>query len=70
MVGMSTIPEVVVACEERIETLVLSLVTNAVVGSEGKAVRSIKEEVAKEVRSTLFVDFGTESFNSECRSRD
>ena len=49
MVGMSTVPEVVVACEEGIETVVLSLVTNEVVGREGGRMRSIREEVDQEV---------------------
>jgi purine-nucleoside phosphorylase len=48
VVGMSTVPEVVVAREEGMDVLVLSLVTNAVVIPDGY--RSIKEEVAAEVR--------------------
>lgn len=44
---MSTIPEVVVAREEGLEVLVLSLVTNMVVINE--TYRSIKDEVKAEV---------------------
>lgn len=48
VVGMSTIPEVVVAREEGMNVVVLSLVTNMVVIPE--RYRSIKEEVEAEVR--------------------
>ena len=52
VVGMSTVPEVVVAREEGLRVLVLSLVTNEVViGS----VRSIKDEVEAEVGFLFFV---------------
>ncbi|TFK95417.1 nucleoside phosphorylase domain-containing protein [Pterulicium gracile] len=47
VVGMSTVPEVVVAKEEGVEVLVLSLVTNAVVIPDGY--RSIREEVEAEL---------------------
>ena len=47
VVGMSTIPEVVVAREEGMQVMVLSLVTNAVVIPD--KYRSIKEEVEAEV---------------------
>jgi len=47
VVGMSTIPEVVVAKEEGMDVIVLSLVTNAVVIPE--KYRSIKEEVEAEL---------------------
>jgi purine-nucleoside phosphorylase len=49
VVGMSTIPEVVVAREEGLGVLVLSLITNEVVLS-GDATRSIKAEVQAELR--------------------
>jgi len=47
VVGMSTIPEVIVAREEGLEVIVLSLVTNFVVIPEGY--RSVREEVEAEV---------------------
>ncbi|KAL0071196.1 Purine nucleoside phosphorylase [Marasmius tenuissimus] len=47
VVGMSTVPEVVVAREEGMEVMVLSLVTNAVVIPE--TYRSIKDEVIAEL---------------------
>ena len=47
VVGMSTVPEVVVAREEGLRVLVLSLVTNAVVIPDHE--RSIKAEVEAEV---------------------
>jgi len=47
VVGMSTIPEVVAAREEKLEVLLLSLVTNMVVIPD--TYRSIKEEVEAEV---------------------
>ncbi|KAG7095569.1 hypothetical protein E1B28_006302 [Marasmius oreades] len=47
VVGMSTVPEVVVAREEGMEVMVLSLVTNAVVIPE--SYRSIKDEVNAEL---------------------
>lgn len=47
VVGMSTIPEVIVAREEDMEVCVLSLVTNFVVIPSGY--RSIREEVEAEV---------------------
>lgn len=55
VVGMSTVPEVVVAREEGMEVLVLSLVTNAVIIPDGY--RSIKEEVAAEVCSLVHAPF-------------
>jgi purine-nucleoside phosphorylase len=48
VVGMSTIPEVIVAREEDMEVCVISLVTNFVVIPPGY--RSIREEVEAEVR--------------------
>ena len=48
IVGMSTVPELVVARQEGMEVIVLSLVTNAVVIPE--KYRSIKAEVKAEVR--------------------
>lgn len=54
VVGMSTVPEVVVAREEGLQVMVLSLVTNAVVIPE--TYRSIKEEVEAEVRCLEFSD--------------
>jgi purine-nucleoside phosphorylase len=48
VVGMSTIPEVIVAREEDMEVCVLSLVTNFAVIPQGY--RSIREEVEAEVR--------------------
>lgn len=47
VVGMSTIPEVIAAREERLEVVVLSLVTNLVVIPD--KYRSIKDEVEAEV---------------------
>ncbi|KAF9269501.1 hypothetical protein L218DRAFT_915660 [Marasmius fiardii PR-910] len=47
VVGMSTVPEVVVAREEGMEVMVLSLVTNAVVIPE--SYRSIRDEVNAEL---------------------
>jgi len=47
VVGMSTIPEVIVAREEGIELTVLSLVTNFVVIPEGY--KSVREEVEAEL---------------------
>ena len=47
VVGMSTIPEVIVAREEGLEVTVLSLVTNYVVIPDGY--RSVREEVEAEV---------------------
>ena len=47
VVGMSTIPEVIVAREEGLEVIVLSLVTNFVVIPDGY--RSVREEVEAEV---------------------
>lgn len=47
VVGMSTIPEVVVAREEGMEVIVLSLVTNKVVIPD--KYRSVKDEVKSEV---------------------
>ena len=48
VVGMSTIPEVLVSHEEGMHTIVLSLVTNKVVDKSGGAI-SVKDEVAAEV---------------------
>ncbi|KAI0313879.1 nucleoside phosphorylase domain-containing protein [Amylostereum chailletii] len=50
VVGMSTVPEVVVARDEGLNVLVLSLVTNMVASSEGY--RSVKEEVEAEIAGT------------------
>ena len=50
VVGMSTIPEVIAARVEGLETMVLSLVTNMVVIPEKH--RSIRDEVEAEVRET------------------
>lgn len=47
VVGMSTVPEVVIAREEGLEAMVLTLVTNAVVIP--RKYHSIKEEVEAEV---------------------
>jgi purine-nucleoside phosphorylase len=54
VVGMSTIPEVIVAREEGLEVIVLSLVTNLVVIPDGY--RSVREEVEAEVSS--FIELG------------
>ena len=52
VVGMSTVPEVVAARDEGIRVLVLSLVTNMVVGVEPAARgRSVREELDAEVRN-------------------
>ena len=48
VVGMSTIPEVLAAREERLNVMVLSLVTNFVVIPE--TYRNIRDEVKAEVR--------------------
>jgi purine-nucleoside phosphorylase len=48
VVGMSTVPEVVVAREEGLEVIVLTLVTNAVVIPD--KYHSIKDQVQAEVR--------------------
>ena len=53
VVGMSTIPEVVAARDEGIRVLVLSLVTNMVVGAghdTARRGRSVREELDAEVR--------------------
>jgi len=52
VVGMSTVPEVVAARDEGIRVLVLSLVTNMVVGVEQatRGSRSVREELDAEVR--------------------
>lgn len=52
VVGMSTVPEVVAARDEGIRVLVLSLVTNMVVGVEQatRGGRSVREELDAEVR--------------------
>jgi purine-nucleoside phosphorylase len=57
VVGMSTVPEVVVAREEGLRVLVLSLVTNEVVIG---GVRNIKEEVEAEVGFLLILYFGAD----------
>ena len=52
VVGMSTVPEVVAARDEGVKVLVLSLVTNMVVGvGGGNRRRSVKEELEAEVRA-------------------
>jgi len=51
VVGMSTIPEVIVAREEDMEVCVISLVTNFVVIPQGY--RSIREEVEAEVSTPI-----------------
>jgi purine-nucleoside phosphorylase len=52
VVGMSTVPEVVAARDENLKVLVLSLVTNMVVGvGDGGKRRSVKEELEAEVRA-------------------
>ncbi|KAH7106814.1 hypothetical protein BKA62DRAFT_798312 [Auriculariales sp. MPI-PUGE-AT-0066] len=48
VVGMSTIPEVLVSHEESMQTIVLSLVTNKVVDTSGGAI-SVKDEVEAEL---------------------
>lgn len=51
VVGMSTVPEVVAARDEGMRVLVLSLVTNMVVGVvSGTEVKSVREELDAEVR--------------------
>jgi purine-nucleoside phosphorylase len=51
VVGMSTVPEVVAARDEGVRVLVLSLVTNMVVGVvRGTRGRSVREELDAEVR--------------------
>jgi purine-nucleoside phosphorylase len=55
VVGMSTVPEVVAARDEGIRVLVLSLVTNMVVGVvPGTGGRSVREEFDAEVRARYF----------------
>ncbi|KAI9438137.1 inosine guanosine and xanthosine phosphorylase family protein [Lactarius indigo] len=50
VVGMSTVPEVVAARDEGMRVLVLSLVTNMVVGVvQGTGVRSVREELDAEL---------------------
>ncbi|KAH9020375.1 nucleoside phosphorylase domain-containing protein [Lactarius hengduanensis] len=50
VVGMSTVPEVVAARDEGLRVLVLSLVTNMVVGVvQGTGVRSVREELDAEL---------------------
>ena len=53
VVGMSTVPEVVAARDEGIRVLVLSLVTNLVVGVDEQDTRgrSVREELDAEVRN-------------------
>ena len=55
VVGMSTVPEVVAARDEGVRVLVLSLVTNMVVGVEQATARgrSVREELDAEVRKTV-----------------
>lgn len=52
VVGMSTVPEVVAACAEGLEVLVLSLVTN---GVDATPRRSVKAEVEAEVSVFVLV---------------
>jgi len=54
VVGMSTIPEVLAAKEERLEVIVLSLVTNFVVIPD--TYRSIKDEVKAELEGKIVED--------------
>ncbi|KAI6128195.1 nucleoside phosphorylase domain-containing protein [Pisolithus croceorrhizus] len=54
VVGMSTIPEVVAAREEKLDVMVLSLVTNQVVIPD--TYRSIKDEVKAEVGLVMISD--------------
>ena len=55
VVGMSTVPEVVAARDEGMRVLVLSLVTNMVVGVVGgNGGRSVREELDDEVRCLCF----------------
>jgi purine nucleoside phosphorylase len=55
VVGMSTVPEVVAARDEGIRVLVLSLVTNMVVGVvQATRGRSVRDELDAEVRNVLF----------------
>ena len=54
VVGMSTVPEVVAARDEGVRVLVLSLVTNMVVGVvPGMGAKSVREELDAEVRRGL-----------------
>ena len=54
VVGMSTVPEVVAARDEGMRVLVLSLVTNMVVGVvRGTGVRSVRDELDAEVRCCI-----------------
>ena len=60
VVGMSTVPEVVVARDEGLRVLVLSLVTNLVIGAEGAgagAGLSVREEFDAEVRFFFSIFF-------------
>jgi len=57
VVGMSTVPEVVAARDEGLRVLVLSLVTNVVVGIESGSGRrvSVREEIDDEVRPSCWL---------------
>jgi purine-nucleoside phosphorylase len=56
VVGMSTVPEVVAARDEGVRVLVLSLVTNMVVGiAPGTGGKSVREEFDAEVRHGINV---------------
>jgi len=59
VVGMSTVPEVVAARDEGVRVLVLSLVTNLVVGiAPGTGGRSVREEFDAEVRYVVLGRLG------------
>jgi purine-nucleoside phosphorylase len=63
VVGMSTVPEVVAARDEGLRVLVLSLVTNMVVGIvPGMGGKSVREEFEAEVRTWCLVVLGDMSF--------
>lgn len=59
VVGMSTVPEVVAARDEGVRVLVLSLVTNMVVGVvQGTRGGSVREELDAEVRNPFWLPQG------------
>lgn len=61
VVGMSTIPEVLAAKEEKLEVIALSLVTNFVVIPD--TYRSMKAEVQAEVLPVYFLTFQLNEFH-------